>query len=283
MPAGLAELLSQQEFTDLIAYLETLRTGGKPQFGAGISGPVMLPDRFDIETVTTGLTGATALESLPDGRVLVCEQTAKVPAQEFDTFQGKMLRINPNGSIPDDNPFRDKTRGKYGAIWAIGCRNPFTFAVQRSTGEIFINDVGGKFEEINRGRAGANYGWPVFDHGPTQDNAFTGPLHIYPQASISGGDFSPETSDWPSEYRGRYFFADFVHGWIKSLDPKSPTDASDFASGLRRPVDIRFAPDGSLYVLLRNAWVVDDKFEGHTGSLLRITARRDSSGKRTSS
>ena len=46
--------------------------------------------------------------------------------------------------------------------------------------------------------------------------------------------------------------------------------ADEFAAGLRRPVDLRFTRDGSLYVLLRNAWVIDDKFEGDTGSLLRI-------------
>ena len=54
------------------------------------------------------------------------------------------------------------------------------------------------------------------------------------------------------------------------LDTKDPTKAAVFASGLRRPVDLRFASNGSLYVLLRNAWVVDRKFEGHTGSVLRI-------------
>ncbi len=385
MPVGLADALSADEFTNLIAYLETLRPGGKPEFGSGITGPIELPDGFEITTVTTGLTGATALETTSDGRVFVCEQTgqlrvikegkllekpfvtipvddtwergligvtvapdfpltpyvyvcyvaaepyphhrisrfradgdvaaaeseeillrgddqrklggnvpaghqgggihfgtdgklyvgigeqtAEMPAQRLDTFQGKLLRINPNGSIPADNPFLDQTDGKYGAIWAIGCRNPFTFSVQQSTGLMFVNDVGGKFEEINRGIAGANYGWPVIDHGPTNNEAYVGPVHIYPQASIAGGDFAPDDLPWPKQYRGRYFFADFVLGWIKALDPASPSTAETFATGLRRPVDLRFAPDGSLYVLLRNAWVIDGKFEGSTGSLLRI-------------
>ena len=43
-----------------------------------------------------------------------------------------------------------------------------------------------------------------------------------------------------------------------------------FATGLRRPVDLRFATDGSLYVLLRDAWVIDKLFKGGTGALLRI-------------
>jgi putative heme-binding domain-containing protein len=385
MPTGLADLLSPQEFTDLVSYLETLQTGNN-KFGAGVAGPIQLPDGFEITTIATGLSGATALEVTPDGRVLICEQdgklrvvkggklldepfvtipvehnwergligvtvspdfpsdpfvyvvyvtdqpythhrvsrfraegdiaesgseqillrgddqskfggnvpaghqggaihfggdgnvyvglgeqTAKTPAQRMDALQGKLLRINPDGSIPADNPFLDQTSGKYQSIWAIGCRNPFTFAFQDSTGELFINDVGGKFEEINRGAAGANYGWPTADHGPSDIDGVTGPIHIYPQASISGGDFADESSAWPESYRGQYFFADFVHGWIKTIDPSAAEQAESFAEGLRRVVDIRFAPDGSLYVLLRNAWVVDDKFEGGTGSLMRIS------------
>ena len=93
---------------------------------------------------------------------------------------------------------------------------------------------------------------------------------IGPQASISGGDFVLDSSEWPSSYRNKYLFADFVHGWIKTIDPASPAKSQNFAEGLRRPVDIRFGRDGELYVLLRNAWVVDGKFEGGTGALMRI-------------
>ena len=385
MPSGLADSLSPQEFTDLVAYLETLRSG-KSGFGAGVSGPISVPTGFRVETVATGLSGATALDIARDGRIFVCEQegrlrvineaglldepfvtipvemnwergligatlapnfpddphvyvvyvakepythhrvsrfrangnravadsetillkgddqskfgghvpaghqgggihfgndgklyigigeqTAKTPSQRFDALQGKILRINPDGSIPSDNPFVDKTTGKYQSIWAIGCRNPFTFAVQKSTGNIFINDVGGKFEEINRAIAGANYGWPGVDHGPTDQKGITGPIHIYPQASISGGDFCDAASDWPDPLKGKYFFADFNHGWIKWIDPDAPTESHEFLGGIRRPVDIRFGPNGSLYVLLRNAWVVDDKFVGGTSSLVRIS------------
>jgi glucose/arabinose dehydrogenase len=215
-----------------------------------------------------------------DGKLYIGigEQTAGLPAQKLDTFQGKILRINSDGAIPEDNPLISETTDKYQAIWAYGCRNPFTFAFQRSSGKLFINDVGGKYEEINLGVAGANYGWPKVDHGPTDTAGFHGPQHIYPEASISGGDFLESTSaneKWPSELTGKYFFADFVHGWIKWIDPEEPEQSNEFAFGLRRPVDIRFAADGSLYVLLRNAWVIDGKFEGGTGSLVSITPQQE--------
>jgi len=394
MPDNLAADLSKQEFVDLISYLETLRSGFSSDFGAGVSGPVKVAEGFKIETVTTNISGATAMQPLDDGRILICEQTgalrvlkdgrlleqpmltvevdnlwergligvtvdpnfpempyvyivyvsgdpyphhrvsrfavdgdvadadselillkgddqrelgghvpaghqggaihfgsdgklyigigeqtAGLPAQSLDTFQGKILRINTDGSIPDDNPLLDKTSGKYQAIWAYGCRNPFTLAFDRSSELMFINDVGGKFEEINRGVAGANYGWPTADHGPVTEVGCTGPQHIYPEASISGGDFhssnrvtDDSSTPWPQAMRGKYYFADFVHGWIKWIDPADPEQANEFAYGLRRPVDVRFAADGALYVLLRNAWVIDKKFEGGTGSLMKIFA-----------
>jgi putative heme-binding domain-containing protein len=391
MPDGLAKVLSIEDFTNLVAFLESLRPGGNKQ-GAGTAGPISIPDGFTVQTVATGLSGATALEVLPDGRVLVCEQTGAVrvvehgrlldeplltlpveawwergvigvthhpgfpkepfvyvcwvakdpyphhrvsrfvvqgnvadrdselvllvgddqakmggkvpaghqggalhfgpdgklyigigeqtaesPSQRLDTFLGKLLRINPDGSIPDDNPFAEEAKGKYRAIWARGCRNPFTFAIRPDDGLMLINDVGGQFEEINVGRPGANYGWPVVEHGDRKQYAegpFQGPIHGYPQSSINGGDFCPRESNWPAAWQGRYLFADFVHGWVKSLDPAQPTDVTTFGSGFRRPVDLRFAPGGALYVLLRNAWVIDARFQPRTGSLLRIEYSR---------
>jgi glucose/arabinose dehydrogenase len=209
-----------------------------------------------------------------DGRLYIGigEQTAGLPAQQLDTFQGKILRLNSDGSIPRDNPLLDRTQGKYQAIWAYGCRNPFTFAVNPSNGMILINDVGGNFEEINRGVPGANYGWPTVEHGVHDREDFESAIHQYPQASIAGGDFVPVdgTSRWQSEFGGRYFFADFNHGWIKTVDPAQPESAKAFAANFRRPVDLRFGHDDSLYVLLRNAWVIDGKFQDQTGSLVRI-------------
>ncbi len=213
-----------------------------------------------------------------DGKLYVAlgDQTAGAPAQQLTTLQGKLLRLNPDGSIPEDNPFVKTARGKYRAIWALGLRNPFRFAVQPGTGRIFINDVGqDKWEEIDEGVAGGNYGWPASE-GPTTDARFRGPIHYYPVASITGGAFCPSgpATDFPPRYRGRYFFMDFVKGWIKVLDPDHPEKVETFAEGLMRPVDLDFGPDGSLYILLRDAWVIDQNFRSATGTLLRIGTER---------
>jgi acetyl esterase len=209
-----------------------------------------------------------------DGKLYIAlgEQTAGMPAQQLTTLQGKILRVNTNGTIPEDNPFYKTATGKYRAIWALGLRNPFTFAVQPETGRIFINDVGqSTWEEINEGFAGANYGWPTTE-GPTSDPRFRAPIHHYPAASIAGGAFSPTagSAPLPAQFRGKYFFMDFIRGSINFLDPDHPGNVQAFASGLTRPVDLAFNQDGSLYILQRDAWVVDSNFRAGTGALLRI-------------
>jgi glucose/arabinose dehydrogenase len=221
-------------------------------------------------TVPGGHQGG-ALHFGGDGLLYIAigDQTAGQPAQRLDTFQGKLLRIASDGSIPADNPFAAEARGKYRAIWALGLRNPFTFAVQPGTGRILINDVGqDAWEEIDEGAAGANYGWPAAE-GPSTDPRYRAPLYTYKAASIAGGAFVPD-GVFPPEYRGRYLFMDFVKGSIRSLDPDHPTEAPTFATGLPRPVDVAFAPDGALYALARDAWVIDDKFRPHTGALFRL-------------
>src|SRR5262249_2535245 len=157
----------------------------------------------------------------------------------------KVLRINTNGSIPADNPF-----GGSSSIWALGFRNPYTFAVQPNTGTLFINDVGeNTYEEINVGVAGGNYGWPTTE-GPTNNPSFRGPLSYYSHSdgtptgcAITGGAF----------WFNLYYFADFCSGWIYSIDPSHPAVATQLASDASGPVDLKAGADGGLYYLERNS------------------------------
>jgi uncharacterized repeat protein (TIGR03806 family) len=220
-----------------------------------------------------------------DGKLYIGigEQTAGAPSQRLDTFLGKLLRINRDGSIPEDNPFYVKAKGKYRAIWCYGLRNPFAFAVQPRTGRMLINDVGGsRYEEINQATPGANFGWPIAE-GPTARPELTSPLYAYSlggKQSIAGGTFyDSQHKQFPHQYQGKYLFAEYMHGWIKTLDPERPHDVQDFATGLPGPVDLRVAPDGGLYVLCRDAWVKDDKFQANTGSLVRITYDADAAAR----
>jgi glucose/arabinose dehydrogenase len=179
-------------------------------------------------------------------------------AQSLRTLKGKMLRINKNGTIPPSNPFYDQATGRNRAIWALGLRNPFSFAIQPHTSKMFINDVGEQtWEEINRGVAGANYGWPRYE-GRESDPRYRNPVFAYKQGStnttgcaITGGAFyNPATRQFPSGFVGDYFFADFCSGWIRRLDAATG-DVSGFATGLIRPVDLKVSKGGSLYYLSR--------------------------------
>jgi uncharacterized repeat protein (TIGR03806 family) len=212
----------------------------------------------------------------PDGKLYIAlgEQTAGAPSQRLDSLLGKLLRINADGTIPADNPFTRQAKGKYRAIWARGLRNPFGLAFHPGTGRPWVNDVGGsRWEEINEGKAGANYGWPLAE-GPAGRAGLVDPLHSYGRnvgRCIAGGVFyDPPRPQFPGRYRGRYFFCDFMDGWIRVLDPARPDRAEVFATGLRGPVALAVAPDGSLYVLERNAWVKDGAFRPGTGALRRI-------------
>src|SRR5262249_36233685 len=103
-------------------------------------------------------------------------------AQRLDSLHGKVLRVNADGSVPADNPFVGTANAR-GEIWALGLRNPFTFAFQPGTGRMFINDVGeGTWEEIDEGGRGRNLGWATIgdgDFNPTQYPNFTRPLFTY--------------------------------------------------------------------------------------------------------
>jgi glucose/arabinose dehydrogenase len=193
----------------------------------------------------------------PDGKLYIAvgENANGANSQTLANLLGKVLRINADGTIPTDNPFFN-TAGARKEIWALGLRNPFTFAFQPNTTRMFINDVGqSTWEEINDGIAGSNYGWPITE-GPTSDPRFRAPLFAYGHGStsttgcaITGGAFyDPTTVQFPASYTGKYFFADLCGGWIRLFDPSNNT-AADFASGISSPVDLKVAADGSLYYL----------------------------------
>jgi glucose/arabinose dehydrogenase len=193
-----------------------------------------------------------------DGKLYVGvgENANSANSQSMSNLLGKMLRINPDGTIPTDNPFYATANGVNRAIWATGLRNPFTFAFQPGTGRLFINDVGqSTWEEIDDGIAGSNYGWPNSE-GPTSAPGETGPFYYYGHGTgpflgcaIAGGAFyNPAVAPFPAGYVGSYFFADYCGGWINRVDaPATGNAVSTFASGISFPVDLQVGPDGFLY------------------------------------
>ena len=199
----------------------------------------------------------------PDGTLFIAvgENANGANSQTLNNRLGKILRLHPDGAIPTSNPFFNTATGANRAIWALGLRNPFTFAFQPGSSRMFINDVGqNTWEEINDGIAGSNYGWPDTE-GATTDPRFRSPIFSYGHGTssttgcaISGAAFyNPTTLRFPSDYTGDYFFTDFCSGWIRRLDPANGNTVTGFATGIASPVDLAVASDGSLYYLARGS------------------------------
>lgn len=214
------------------------------------------------DDLSAGNHNGGAIHFGPDGKLYVAvgDNAVGDNAQTLANLHGKILRYNPDGTIPSDNPFYNTASGRNRAIWALGLRNPYTFAFQPGTGRMFINDVGqGTWEEINEGAPTANFGWPQTEGDFNQASFpnFTRPVYAYNQSgqpcAITGGAFyNPAVEVYPAAYIGDYFFADFCAHWIKRFDPVTST-VTDFGSEMaaRNIVDLRVGPDGRLYALSR--------------------------------
>jgi glucose/arabinose dehydrogenase len=231
----------------------------------------ILVDLEPLDPARTNHNGG-ALHFGTDGKLYVAvgENANAALAQSPTSRFGKILRYNPDGSIPSDNPttiagVAGTPQGDFAAIFAAGLRNPFTFDVDRATGRIYVNDVGANaFEEVNELAPGRNFGWPMTegDFDAAAFPNFTRPLVAYAHGAgtdkgfaVTGGAFyRPALRTFPLPMTGDYFYADFINGWIRSVD--SQTGATSlFASELDgfRIVDLDVAPDGALLVLDRGA------------------------------
>jgi glucose/arabinose dehydrogenase/PKD repeat protein len=175
-------------------------------------------------------------------------------AQDLRNPHGKILRINRDGSIPEDNPFVGEP-GKLAAIWAYGFRNPWRFQLDSTTGELYGGDVGDfSWEELNHIVRGGNYGWPLKEGVCTANCAgFIDPIHAYPHdgnsSAVTGGPIY-RAGMFPPEYQGDLFFADYARGFIKHADLDATgqvTSVEDFDDQAGSVVDMKVAPDGSLY------------------------------------
>ena len=201
------------------------------------------------------------------GKLLFTTGEHFMPAlsQQLNNPRGKVHRINPDGTIPTDNPFYDGSGPNVDSIWARGLRNPYRAYYDPPSGRYFIGDVGGNdastaVEEVDLGVAGANYGWPN-NEGPCAPPCQS-PLFSYPHngrdAAITGG-FVYHGSQFPSSYDGAYFYADYTQNWIRGLRlgaNGNVTDTFNFEpsdGSVDGPygdiVYLAEGPDGALYYL----------------------------------
>jgi glucose/arabinose dehydrogenase len=188
-------------------------------------------------------------------------------AQNLDSLDGKILRVNPDGTGPSDNPFfNGDPNANRSKVFAYGLRNPFRFSFD-SQGRLWVGDVGWtKIEELNMGRA-ANFGWPCFEGpSPQPEFQYRHPelCSVIPQTATALPRFSYEHTvgstvvagpvyrgtAYPIAYQDRLFFADYTSGWIRSARVNADgtlTDVQIVATNVVGPVFLELGPDGMLY------------------------------------
>lgn len=230
------------------------------------SGDTLVPGSetviLQLDTLIANYHGGGHLDFGPDGKLYIAtgENGRSTQSQVLDSYLGKILRVNPDGSTPPGNPFPGP--GKRQKVWALGLRNPFTFSFQPGTGRMFINDVGEiTWEEINDGTSpGLNFGWPT-EEGVSTDTSFDNPFYAYPHGTsigqgcaITGGAFfNPDTTNYPSQYLNKYFYIDYCGNWIDYIDLNNPPTWTNFASNIANyVVGLLTGHDGNLYYLSRN-------------------------------
>ncbi|MCW4470250.1 PQQ-dependent sugar dehydrogenase [Flavobacterium sp. MFBS3-15] len=172
---------------------------------------------------------------------------------------GKIHRINDDGTIPADNPIKDKS-GKATSLYTYGNRNPQGLALHPVTGELWENEHGPRGgDEINILEPGKNYGWPLTSYGinyngttitdKTTAPGITDPQHYWiPSIGPSGLTFV--TGDKYKPWKGAVLSGSlrFQYLNLSYLDGTKITGEEKLLKNIGRVRDVRMAPDGFIYV-----------------------------------
>lgn len=227
----------------------------------GTNGPNQLVRLTDVANIGTNLT--YILRDLPsgpihnsgtmhfgaDGKLYVSigDNDQGNNAQDLGALAGKILRVNPDGSIPDDNPFVNQD-GKQPAIWAYGLRNPFSFDFDPVSHGLLATENGpGDNDELDMIYKGANYGWPP--SGYKYRAGVTDPIAVInPPISPTGNAFY--TSDQVPDWKNDWFYCNYHQAQLRRvrLAPIS-RDRVVFEEVVKSgcSLDVATGPDGALY------------------------------------
>lgn len=181
------------------------------------------------------------------------------PAQDLSNHLGKIIRLNHDGSIPQDNPFVNDKNAK-DEIWSYGHRNIESAAIDPATGNLWIAEMGPSGgDELNLIKKGKNYGWPIVSWGnnydgskipdpPTRPEFEDAVVHWTPVISPSGMDFY--SGGMFPEWKGKMLIGGLSSKAMIIVevngDEAHEFDRIDMGTRIR---DVQVAPDGSIYLL----------------------------------
>ena len=199
----------------------------------------------------------------PDGKLYViigdAENTAN--SQNVTSLAGKVLRVNPDGSSPSDNPFFSNANANAQKVFSLGHRNSYGFTFHGHTGHLWETENGpGDNDEINRAMAGGNYGWPTVG-GIANNPNFRNPILAYTPTIAPTGIISiPENSTvYPVAYHNNLLFVDFNSGRMRRVVLSGPdltqlgTSSIAYNGGNGGLLSLMLGADGFVYVFNTNA------------------------------
>lgn len=197
----------------------------------------------------------------PDGHLFLTtgERFLFNPAQDLGNHLGKVIRINRDGSIPEDNPFVNQSGAK-AEIWSYGHRNIQAAAIHPETGALWIAEMGPRGgDELNRPEAGKNYGWPVVSWGQNYDGSDIADPPTRPEFTDAVRQWTPVIA--PSGmlfYTGGMFpewqGSMFIGGLASRALVRLTIEGNEVTGEERIPLgarirDVEQGPDGSIYLL----------------------------------
>jgi aldose sugar dehydrogenase len=218
----------------------------------------------------------------PDGRLFISlgdrganpGEGAEQPAQRLDNHLGSLIRINADGSVPEDNPFAGIGNAKP-EVYTIGNRNMQGMALNPDTHELWTHEHGPQGgDEINIMRAGKNYGWPVITYGVnygigtrigigTHQEGMEQPLYKWvPSIAPSGMMFY--TGDKFPQWKGDLFVGSLKFSVLVRLELAGNDIAAEerlLGGVFGRIRDVVQGPDGYIYLLT----------DAPDGKLVRLT------------
>ena len=215
----------------------------------------------------SGNNVACRIAQAPDGNLFVTLGDHFGPrddAQNLANHIGKIIRIKPDGSVPQDNPFVGRPGAKP-EIWAYGLRNPEGLAFNPADGKLWEQEHGPQGgDEINIIEKGKNYGWPVIGYGvdyggaiiheSTHKDGMEQPVwHWTPSIAPSGMAFY--TGDLIPGWKGSLINGALKFQLLARLELKGDTAVKEerLLQNLRERIrDVRQGPDGALYLLTDN-------------------------------
>ena len=212
----------------------------------------------------------------PDGAHLFItsgDRQKLTPAQDMESALGKIIRLNPDGSVPDDNPFQDQ--GELArSFWSVGHRNMLGIAFD-GDGRLWTHEMGPRGgDEINLVEAGTNYGWPVVSYGvhysgedipdhPTRAEFEEPKAHWTPVISPAG--MIIYSSDLFSDWQGDAFIGGLSAQALVQVELGENADGTQAVETRRFPMgerirEVEQGPEGAI-------WALEDRAGGR---LLRI-------------